>query len=247
MTASFACLNFELLADIHSSFFISRQCVGMLISVERTQKEFAESDQAFLITMLSQLRTKLVGMFEKYVEEQFKFIEEARNKTKRKGVLPFMRIFPVSYGAILLPFYFGIATMTCYRSDTNDQPSWHVHMKQRFAQRMEALLEGNEDTEARQLITAAYDKLVRVMFESTEAVAKETVDFDDKEQGSHVVNIENMHHFYSELRQRKVTNLENYMKYAKGSYESHLATYVRGVVRRSLLKLLVSFLFPSGN
>lgn len=69
----------------------------MLISVERTQKEYAESDQAFLITMLTQLRAKLVGMFEKYVEEQFKFIEEARNKTKRKGVLPFMRIFPVSH------------------------------------------------------------------------------------------------------------------------------------------------------
>lgn len=104
---------------------------------------------------------------------------------------------------------------------------------------MEALLEGNEDTEARKLITSAYDKIVRMMFESTEAVAKETVDFDDKEQGSHVVNIENMHYFYSELRQRKITNLENYMKYAKGSYESHLETYVRGVVRRSLLKLLV--------
>ncbi|KAF9923825.1 hypothetical protein FBU30_006109 [Linnemannia zychae] len=183
----------------------SVQCVGMLISVERTQKEFVESDQAFLITMLTQLRAKLVCMFEKYIDEQLKFIEEARGKTKRKGVLPFMRIFP------------------------------------RFAQRMEALLEGNEETEARQLITAAYDKLVRMMFESTEAIAKETVDFDDKEQGSHVVNIENMHHFYSELRQRKVTGLENYMKYAKGSYESHLATYVRGVVRRSLLKLLDFF------
>ncbi|KAG0212407.1 hypothetical protein BGX28_006376 [Mortierella sp. GBA30] len=183
----------------------SVQCVGMLISVERTQKDLAESDQVHLITMLTQLHTKLVGMFEKYLEEQLKFIEEARQKTKRKGVLPFMRIFP------------------------------------RFAQRMEALLEGNEDTEARKLITSAYDKIVRMMFESTEAVAKETVDFDDKEQGSHVVNIENMHHFYSELRQRKITNLENYMKYAKGSYESHLDIYVRGVVRRSLLKLLDFF------
>lgn len=214
----------------------------MLISVERTQKEFAESDQAFLITMLTQLRAKLVGMFEKYVEEQFKFIEEARNKTKRKGVLPFMRIFPVS-----CTVSFSFANCTCYSptfvnsADEFVFPSF-LSATQRFAQRMEALLEGNEDTEARQLITAAYDKLVRVMFESTEAIAKETVDFDDKEQGSHVVNIENMHHFYSELRQRKVTNLENYMKYAKGSYESHLATYVRGVVRRSLLKLLVSVL-----
>jgi hypothetical protein len=104
---------------------------------------------------------------------------------------------------------------------------------------MEALLDGNDDIEARKLITASYDKLVRMMFESTEAVAKETVDFDDKEQGSHVVNIENMHHFYSELRQRKISNLENYMKYAKSSYERHLESYVRGVVRRSLLKLLV--------
>ena len=111
----------------------------------------------------------------------------------------------------------------------------------RFAQRMEALLEGNESTEARQLISAAYDRLVRVMFESTEALAKETVDFDDKEQGSHVINIENMHHFYSEMRLRKVkvAKLESYMKYAKASYESHLETYVRGVVRRSLSKLLV--------
>jgi len=115
---------------------------------------------------------------------------------------------------------------------------------------MEALLEGNEDTEARKLITGSYDKLIRIMFETTEAVAKETVDFDDKEQGSHVVNIENMHYFVSELRQRKVTtHLETYVKYAKSSYESHLETYVRGIVRRSLLKLLVSgskslFLLP---
>ncbi|KAI8606300.1 exocyst complex component Sec3-domain-containing protein [Dissophora ornata] len=181
------------------------QCVGMLISVERMQKEFVDSDQVFLTTMLTQLHAKLAGMFDKYVEEQLKFIEEARHKTKRKGVLPFMRIFP------------------------------------RFAERMETLLDGNNDIEARKMITAAYDKLVRMMFESTEAVAKETVDFDDKEQGSHVVNIENMHHFYSELRQRKIQNLENYMKYAKSSYESHLETYVRSVVRRSLLKLLDFF------
>ncbi|KAG0308790.1 hypothetical protein BGZ98_006837 [Dissophora globulifera] len=183
----------------------SVQCVGMLISVERVQKDFSDSDQSFLTTMLTQLHTKLVGMFEKYVEEQLKFIEEARHKTKRRGVLPFMRIFP------------------------------------RFAERMEGLLDGNSDIEARKMITAAYDKLVRMMFESTEAVAKETVDFDDKEQGSHVVNIENMHHFYSELRQRKISNLENYMKYAKSSYESHLETYVRGAVRRSLSKLLDFF------
>lgn len=85
-------------ALLNPFFFInsrSRQCVGMLISVERTQKDFEESDQIHLITMLAQLHTKLVGMFEKYVDEQLKFIEEARNKTKRKGVLPFIRIFPV--------------------------------------------------------------------------------------------------------------------------------------------------------
>jgi len=47
--------------------FIPSQCVGMLISVERTQKEIVDSDQGFLVTMLAQLHTKLVGMFEKYV------------------------------------------------------------------------------------------------------------------------------------------------------------------------------------
>ncbi|KAG0264150.1 hypothetical protein DFQ27_001384 [Actinomortierella ambigua] len=183
------------------------QSAGMLIAVERTQKEYVETDQVHINTMLSQLHTKLVGLFEKYVEDQLKLIEETKHKTKRKGILPFMRTFP------------------------------------RFAERMESLLEGHEEAtpEARKLVTQSYDRIIRAMFESTESVAKETLDFDDKEQGSHVVNIENMHHFVSELRTRKIQGLDNYVKYAKSSYDRHLDIYIHAMVRRSVGKMLDFF------
>ncbi|KAG0237832.1 hypothetical protein BGW42_008453 [Actinomortierella wolfii] len=183
------------------------QSAGMLIAVERTQKEYTETDQVYLTSMLSQLYTKLTALFDKYIEDQLKLIEETKHKTKRKGILPFMRTFP------------------------------------RYAERMESLLEGHEDStpESRKLITQSYDRLIRAMFESTESVAKETLDFDDKEQGSHVVNIENMHHFFSELRSRKVQGLDNYIKYAKASYDRHLDIYVHAMVRRSMGKLLDFF------
>ncbi|KAF9972698.1 hypothetical protein BGZ73_004167 [Actinomortierella ambigua] len=183
------------------------QSAGMLVAVERTQKQYVETDQVHINSMLSQLHTKLVGLYDKYVEEQLKLIEETKHKTKRKGILPFMRTFP------------------------------------RFAERMESLLEGQEQTtpETRKLITQSYDRIIRAMFESTESVAKETLDFDDKEQGSHVVNIENMHHFVTELRNRKIQGLDNYVKYAKSSYDRHLDIYIHAMVRRSVGKMLDFF------
>ena len=48
-----------------------------------------------------------------------------------------------------------------------------------------------------------------------------------------------MHHFYTEIRARKVAVLDQYVKLAKASYDTHLSAYIKVVIRRPLGKLLV--------
>ena len=50
-----------------------------------------------------------------------------------------------------------------------------------------------------------------------------------------------MHHLYKELRGQKVASLEGHIKQSKSQYESHMAAYIKAVVRRPLGKLLEFF------
>ena len=51
--------------------------------------------------------------------------------------------------------------------------------------------------------------------------------------------IENMHHFYSVVRARKVSSLDPYVKQAKSTYDIHLDAYCKVVIRKPLGKLWV--------
>ena len=50
-----------------------------------------------------------------------------------------------------------------------------------------------------------------------------------------------MHHFFTELRARKVKVLDQNLKLAKSSYDQNLNAYVTVVIRRPLGKLLEFF------
>ena len=49
-----------------------------------------------------------------------------------------------------------------------------------------------------------------------------------------------MHHFYTEIRTRRIMVLEPFMRYGRSSYDRHLEAYAKSVVRRPFGKLLVS-------
>ena len=103
------------------------------------------------------------------------------------------------------------------------------------------------DGSARKLIDKAYARIIKVMFDVLEAEAQQfSVDAkapsDEKESlHIHILTVENMHHFYGEIRARKVPSLDVYIKQAKTLYEFNLEAYCKAVIKKPLGKLLEFF------
>jgi hypothetical protein len=85
------------------------------------------------------------------------------------------------------------------------------------------------------------------MFETLEAVASQVDQepksgSDEKEYlNVQIMTVENMHHFYSRTRGRKVQCLAVHTKHAKAVYEANLETYCKIAIRKPLGKLLEFF------
>ena len=101
--------------------------------------------------------------------------------------------------------------------------------------------------DVREMVNAGYKKLNKAMFESLQAIAKESpnvasqhVDPDDKEQlNYHIMMIENMHHYLEEVDTRGNTILEGFRRTADEEFREHMALYIDAVIRRPVGKLLV--------
>ncbi|KAJ3159822.1 Exocyst complex component 1 [Geranomyces michiganensis] len=181
--------------------------VGMIVQVEDFLEEFKNTCHTYIQTMLEQLNEKLVALFEKFLEEQIKVIDDTKvTAKKRSGILPFVRTFP------------------------------------RFVDRMESSL-GDNTGLAQQTVNKAYARIVQTMLETLDVMSQQVVvdtkaAADDKEfLNIHILHVENMHHFYSVIRARKVPSLDVYVKQTKSSYDSHLDAYCKVVIRKPLGKL----------
>ncbi|KAI8143952.1 exocyst complex component Sec3-domain-containing protein [Fennellomyces sp. T-0311] len=185
------------------------QAVSMLASVEFQNDKWQGSDQDFLLRLCSSLTQRLTRMFERFVSDQLKIIEDTKVSTKkRRGILPFFRTFPL------------------------------------YALRLEVAAANIEsDSQTRQTVNDAYEKIINAMMSSLDSIARETDQTgDDKEQlNANIMYIENMHHFHHELRSNKLHVLEKWMKYAKNHYDTSLNAYIKVVIRRPLGKLLEFF------
>ncbi|KAK9764277.1 hypothetical protein K7432_008340 [Basidiobolus ranarum] len=181
---------------------------GMLACVEQHLAFCQNQNQDFLSGVLTLQKTRLTSIFERFVDEQLRAIEDKKVKTKkRSGMLSFVMIFP------------------------------------NFVARLEDSL-GSANTDIRQLVSQAYGRIVKTMFDSLDAIAKEadSMSADDKEQlNIHILTMENMHHFFMEIRRFKIPVLEAYGKQARDMYEASLSCYVKAVMRRPLARLLEFF------
>lgn len=107
----------------------------------------------------------------------------------------------------------------------------------------------NEDDEldVREMINDGYSKINKAMFESLQAIAKESpavasqsMDPEDKEQlNYHIMMIENMHHYLEEVDTRSNSILVDFKKKADGEFREHMGLYIGAVIRRPLGKFLV--------
>ncbi|KAI8916885.1 exocyst complex component Sec3-domain-containing protein [Entophlyctis helioformis] len=185
--------------------------VGMLVHVEFYMKDYSNTSHVFVINMLESLQKRASHMFEKFVVEQIKAIEETKvTLRKRSGILPFVKTFP------------------------------------KFVDRMEMML-SNWDGLARRTVDKAYSRIIKSIFETLEAVAQQLGNdpknaSDEKDfLNIHILTVENMHHFYAEVRGRKVPGLDSFVKQAKVLYDVNLEAYCKVVIRKPLGKLLEFF------
>ena len=102
--------------------------------------------------------------------------------------------------------------------------------------------------DVRETVNEAYEKISNTMFESLQAISKDTTphqassskDDDDKEQlNSHISMIENMHYYCETVDDRGNTTLINSKSKARALLDEHLVLYLKIVIRRPLGRLLV--------
>lgn len=78
-----------------------RQAVGVLLSLETQLHEYEETDQEFITLTLTKIHNRVNTLFSRFIEEQIRGIEETKVKIKkRKGVIAFMKTFPVFSSAV---------------------------------------------------------------------------------------------------------------------------------------------------
>ncbi|KAF4595766.1 Exocyst complex, component Exoc1 [Ophiocordyceps camponoti-floridani] len=190
------------------------QGVGVLAVLERKSQEMSQSNQEFVHNLLGKLHSLLEQRFQKFVDEQIRAIEEIKVKVKkRRGVISFIRIFPVFASAVENMMAGQGATMGLRR-----------------------LVNAQYD----RLLKAMFESLMVIAREHPAAGgANAGGDAEDKEAlNSHILVIENMNHFIEETETRGLDVLEERKDQARDAYEEQMSLYINAVMRRPLGKLL---------
>ena len=215
--------------------------VGVLAALELFTSRVDERENEFLLKLLEKHHARLMAQFDRHIvsfhgvplmpsspssqSEQIKTVEDTKlTSRKRGGVIHFVKYFPVYVG------------------------------------RIETLMIGTEGLEIRQNVDAAYDRIVKAMFESLKRMAKIDGEGEDKGQlNYHVILIgaftisdfvvlraaltpgikENMHHFVTEIQSLDIGSVSSFLVRAEGTYDENLVAYVKLVLRRPFLKILV--------
>lgn len=223
------CLNDVDISDISVASLLTnhRQGVGLLTSLAVHAYSLQETSQEFLLHNLNALSSRLTTLFQKFVDEQIRAIEDTKVKIKkRKGVIAFMKIFP-PFSAAVENVYSGAAG----RAEGTAAVSGPRH-----------------------LIDDAYTRINKAMFDSLKVIARESptsmaasaaqgADPEDKEiLNYHILLIENMHHYIEDVDdgEKEGSVLAEWKGRALMERAEHLEEYVGRVVRRPLGKVLVS-------
>ncbi|KAG9667989.1 hypothetical protein KCU99_g6034, partial [Aureobasidium melanogenum] len=205
------------------------QGVGVLTVLALHSYRLQETSQEFLLHNLNEVSSRLQTLFQKFVDEQIHAIEDTKVKIKkRKGVIAFMKIFPL----------FSNAVEGTYLSAAREYDG-------------HAAVLG-----ARQLIDDAYIRINRAMWDSLKVIARESptatgaaasattahgLEYEDKEiLNYHILLIENMNHYIEEVDDggKEGSVLAEWRAKALMDRAEHMEEYVGRVVRRPLGKII---------
>lgn len=88
----------------------------------------------------------------------------------------------------------------------------------------------------RQAANQAYDKILKTLFAALDSLERDSAGED---VNAHIAVIENMHYLYSEMRSRRLSSLDAFVKQAKANYDVNLSIYCKSVIRKPFSKLQV--------
>ncbi|EGF77307.1 hypothetical protein BATDEDRAFT_91658 [Batrachochytrium dendrobatidis JAM81] len=202
----------QLLGTIESGLKYDQSfSVGMMVHIEFYTKEYANTSHVFVINLLENLQKRTSAIFEKFVIEQIKAVEDTKvTLRKRGGILPFVKTFPrfVDRMETMLSNWDGIARKTVDKA---------------YSRIIKSIFE-------------TLDAVAQQAGNDSKANSEEKDSLN-----IHILNVENMHHFHAEVRARKVPGLDNFAKQAKVLYDVNLEAYCKVVIRKPLGKLLEFF------
>lgn len=198
------------------------QGVGVLCALERSLDLYDETNQEYITRTLRALHDRLAGLFHKFIDDQVKAIEETKVKvSKRKGVIPFMRTFPVFSTAVesMIPQEFYHNESLELRFILNDAYS--------------------------KILKAMWESLNFIAKDNPASGSGPTQgggsanDPEDKEAlNYHILLIENMNHYMEEVEINQNVVLEEWRQRAEHDLYKHLTQYTNTVIRRPLGKWL---------
>ncbi|PWN50662.1 hypothetical protein IE53DRAFT_362197 [Violaceomyces palustris] len=196
------------------------QIFGILAGLDRAIVEAEEYNCDSLLKSLSKLHMRLASQLDRFVGEQIKGIEQTKlTVKKRKGVVHFIKVFPI------------IATAS-----------------QVFVERVESQLVNAETLNIRTAVDNYYEQICRSMFDALQTISRVDgshhyggsggMDEDKGQLNHHVILIENMHYFITEVTRNRNAALNALVKRADGILGDSLTAYVHFVLRRPLGKMM---------
>ena len=199
------------------------QTVGVLCALEQVLGAYEETNQEYISRTVRSMHERLTGVFHKFVEDQVKAIEETKVKVKkRKGVISFMRTFPV--------FSATVEDMIPHEFANNEALEVRFIINEAYGKILKAMWES--------LTFIAKDD-PGSSAAGTRSAVPAGGDPEDKEAlNYHILLIENMSHYLEEVDTRHNVVLDEWAERARHDLLSHLTQYTDSVIRRPLGKWL---------
>ncbi|KAL4907276.1 hypothetical protein BDW74DRAFT_148844 [Aspergillus multicolor] len=195
------------------------QGIGILFALEKSTSDYDETNQDFIVHSLQKLHSRLIGLFNRFVDEQIRGIEETKVKiNKRKGVISFMRVFP----------NFSAAVENMLSDPSQEFYDIRLNINEAYDRINRAMWES-----LKFIAKEAPGQSAAV------AAAASSGDPEDKEiLNYHILLIENMNHYIEEVDVRNLPVLERWRNRAQEDMEEHMRLYLDSVIHRPLGKLL---------
>lgn len=193
------------------------QGIGILYALETAMNDFDDTNQEFILHALQKIHSRLMGLFNRFVDEQIRGIEDTKVKVnKRKGVISFMRVFPNFSNAVESMLSSPSGAFCDIRVSVNDAYD--------------------------RINRAMWESLKFIAKEAPgqpPGVTAGAGDPEDKEiLNYHILLIENMNHYIEEVDVHNIPALERWADRAHQDFQEHMKLYLDAVIHRPLGKLI---------